>query len=86
MKTLIDIGHTYAGIKVTWDDGTLEVFSDGVGSHIEARHVTFENDPEAAANECFTQASLLGLTDKLPRDTSRRLADWLAAEGVRDAS
>lgn len=80
MKTLINIGHMYAGLTVEFDEEErlFRVTTDSKGGN-EERIVEF-NSPDAAAAEVLTQASLLSLSYKLPRDHHMTLSVWLESK------
>lgn len=90
MKTLIDIGHRWAGMLVTYDGGP-GTFTVKTTARSDEREVNFEEDPDGAAAETVTQATTLGLSDLLPINSivsatlKRELAQWLAKESQRDA-
>lgn len=87
MKSLINIGHMYAGIEVLWDqeERLFRVTTDSKGGNNE-RVVEF-NSPDAAAAEIINMASTHALSYKLPAAAmnTRLLAVWLE-EKIIDVS
>lgn len=80
MKSLLNIGHMYAGILVEFDpeERLFRVTTDSKGGNNE-RVVEF-NSPEAAAAEVINMASTHALSYKLPRDRHITLSVWLESK------
>lgn len=85
MKKILNIGHTWAGIEVTFDtvERLFRVTTDSKGGKNE-RVVEF-NDPAATASEVMTMAETHSLTHRLPADSTPTLSAWLERQIIDDA-